>query len=62
MTFGEMEVDGRLFQTLMAQQDLNGAQISAALEQMGGEAMAQGVRMDGTVETSALRGFLAGVV
>ena len=41
---------------------VDGAQISAGLEQMSGEAMAQGVGMDGPVETRALRGSLAGVV
>src|SRR3984893_2363905 len=57
-----MEVDGGLFPPLLSLQDLNGAQISAGLEQMSGEAMAQGVGMDGTIKARALRGFLGGVV
>jgi hypothetical protein len=40
MALGEMEVDHRLPQVGVAEEQLNGAQIGAAFEQMGGEAVA----------------------
>ena len=46
----------------MSEQELDGSEVGAAFQEMSGEAMAQGVGMDGTVETRALRGSLAGVV
>ena len=45
----------------MAEQQLNGAQVGAAFEQMRGEAMAQRVRMQRLVDAAALGGFPAGV-
>ena len=39
MLLGNMEVTGRSFQAAMAQQDLDGAQIGARLEQMGCKAV-----------------------
>ena len=41
-----MEIDGGLFQIAMAQQDLDGPQIRSVFQQVSGEAVTQGVRMD----------------
>src|SRR5216684_1260036 len=50
MTLGKMQIDGGLFQIAVAQQDLNGTQIRARFEQMGGETVAQRVRVDDFLE------------
>src|SRR5271167_3048479 len=46
MTFGKMQVQGGFFQIVMAQQQLNGAQVGTSFEQVGCETMAQRVRMN----------------
>lgn len=56
-----MEIDGRFFQALMAQQNLNGPQIGAGLEQMRGETVAQGMRMDVFPEAGLLGSLLTGM-
>ena len=40
MTLGEMKIDSRLFEILMSQEQLNGAQVSSVFEQVGSEAVA----------------------
>jgi hypothetical protein len=62
VTFGEMEVDGGLFQITMAQQDLNGAQIRACFEKMRGKTVPQGIvvlLMIRTCQRSAIAIILA---
>src|SRR5260370_30839124 len=44
MTLGQVQIDGRVFQSLMAHQQLDGAQVGAALQQMRSEAMPQRMR------------------
>src|SRR5467141_3695001 len=61
VTFGEMEVDGGLFQIAMTQQDLNGAQIRACFEQMSGEAVAQDVWVYSLFDACSLGRLLAGI-
>ena len=61
MTPGEMQVDRRLLQITMPQQHLYGAQVGTGFQEMSGEAVPQGMRMDVLVfEPGALRGALAG--
>src|ERR1700751_2185057 len=56
-----MQVDRRLFQITMSQQHLDGAQVGTGLQQMRGEAMTQGMRMDVPVlKACAFGGLLAG--
>ncbi len=57
----QVDVDHRLAQVSVAEQQLDGAQVGAGLEQMGGEAMAQRVRMQRLVHAAALRRPPAGV-
>ena len=45
----------------MAEQQLDGAQVGAAFEQMGGEAMSKSVGMQRLVDAGAFGGFPAGV-
>jgi hypothetical protein len=47
MALRNMEVDGGLFQIVVTQEDLNGTQIGAGLQQMCGETVPQGMRMNG---------------
>src|SRR6202007_2230611 len=61
MTLGEMQVDRGFLQIVMPEQDLNGAQIGAGVEQMSGEAMTQGMRMDGFLKAGTPSRLLAGV-
>jgi len=42
MTLGQVQIDDRVFQFPMAQQQLDGTQISAGFQQVGGEAVPQG--------------------
>lgn len=56
-----MEIDGRFFQALMAQQNLNGTQIGAGFEQMRGETVTQGMGMDIFAEAGMLGGLLTGL-
>jgi hypothetical protein len=61
MPLGKMQIDGRYFEVAMAEQDLNGAQVSAGFKKMCGEAMSQGVRMNApVVEAGAFSSDLAG--
>ena len=46
IALGKVQVERGLFQVAMAQQHLDGAQIGAVFEQMSGEAVPQGMRMD----------------
>src|SRR5271163_1307950 len=46
MPLGEMEIDGRILEPLMAHQQLNGAQVGAGFEEMRRKAVPQHVRMD----------------
>ena len=41
-----MQVDGSDLEVSMTEQDLNGAQVGSGFEQVCGETMSQGVRMD----------------
>jgi len=43
MALRQVDVDHRLAQVSVAEQQLDGAQVGAGLEQMGGEAMAEGL-------------------
>jgi hypothetical protein len=43
MTLGEMQIDGGIFEPFMAHQQLDGAQVGTALQQMRGEAVATGI-------------------
>ena len=46
----------------MTEQHLNGAQVGAGFQQMGGETVSQGVRVDATVlKSGAFGGVLTGV-
>ena len=49
MPLGQMQIDGSDLEVSMAEQDLDGAQVSAGFEKMCGEAMPQSVRMDAPV-------------
>jgi len=44
----------------MTEQNLNGRQLGAVVEQLRGEAVAQGVRVDGLGDAGAARGLAAG--
>ena len=56
-----MQVDGSDLEVAMAEQYLNGAQVGSGFEQVCGETMPQGVRMDVPVPKSgAFGGDLAG--
>ena len=56
-----MQIDRRLFEVTMTQQHLDGAQVGAGFEQMGGKAVTQGLGMDVLVfKPSALCSSLAG--
>ena len=43
MPLGKMEINRGLLEIAMAEEDLNGAQIGACLQEMRGEAVAQGI-------------------
>jgi hypothetical protein len=61
MPLREMQVDGSDLEVTMAKQDLDGAQISAGFEQVCGETMSQGVRMNLlAIEAGPFRSNLAG--
>ena len=62
MTFGKMQVEGGFFQIVMPQQQLNRAQVGTGFEQVGGETMAQRVRMNLLRgQTGSLCGVTTGV-
>jgi hypothetical protein len=46
MPLRKMQVDGGDLEVAMTEQYLNGAQVGSGFEQVGGETMSQGVRMD----------------
>ena len=54
-----MEVSRRGAEAAMAEQDLDGPQVGAVLQQVGGEAVAQGVDGDVLVQPGGLAGTLA---
>jgi hypothetical protein len=61
MPLREMQIDGSDLEVAMAKQDLDGAQISAGFEQVCGETMSQGVRMDlPVIEAGSLSSDLTG--
>src|SRR5487761_1299761 len=61
MALRQMQVEGSDLEVAMAEQDLDGAQVGAGFEKVGGEAVAQRVGMNApVVETGALGGDLAG--
>jgi hypothetical protein len=61
MPLREMQVDGSDLEISMAEQYLNGAQVGSGFEQVRGETMPQGVRMDLSVmETGSFSSDLAG--
>ena len=61
MPMREMQVDGSDLEVSMTEQYLNGAQVGSGFEKMGGETMAQGVRMDLPVmEAGSFSSNLAG--
>jgi len=58
---GEMQIDRRFLKVAMPQQHLDGSQIGAGFEQMGGKTVAQGMGMDVLVlQTGAFGGVLTG--
>src|SRR5262249_48111826 len=57
-----MEVPGRGAEAAMAQEGLDGPQVGAVLEQMGGEAMSQGMNSHVLVQAAALTCGPAGAV
>ena len=56
-----MQIPRRLFEILMPQQDLDGAQVRSGFEQVGGETMTQDVGVNGLVDTGPLGGIMASV-
>src|ERR1041385_3672333 len=54
-----MQVDQGVFELAMSQKYLDGAQVSASLQQVSREAMPQGVRGDMFLDARAPSGFLA---
>ena len=61
MTLREMQVEGGLFQVVMSEQDLNGAQVSAVFQQVRSKTMAQGVGMNAIFEAGMLCRAMAGM-
>ena len=61
MPLRHVQINRGLLETAVPQQQLNRTQVCAVLEQMGGEAVPQGVRMQGFLDISPLGGFTAGV-
>ena len=61
MPLREMQVDGSDLEIAMAEQYLNGAQVGSGFEQVCGETMPQGMRMDlSLLKAGAFGGDLAG--
>jgi hypothetical protein len=58
---GEVQVAGGFFQIVMAQQDLNGAQIGTSLEEMRSKTMAKRVRMDAFLDARSLGSVMTGM-
>ena len=61
MALRHVDVDHGLAQVGVAEEQLDRAQVGAGLQQMGGEAMAQRMRMQRLVDAGALGGFTTGV-
>ena len=57
---GDTQISGRGAQAAMAEQQLDGAQIGAGLQQMDGERMAQGMRGDRLGDAGSLKRLPAG--
>ena len=55
MTLGQVQIDRRVFQVPVAQQQLDGTQISTGFQQPRGKGVAQGVRPD-ALSDPGLRG------
>jgi len=55
----KMKIDRGLFQIVMSQEQLNGAQISAVFQQVRSETMAQRVRMNPVLKSRPLGSPLA---
>ena len=56
-----MQIDGGLFEITMAEQDLNRAQVSACLQQVGRETVSKGMRVNMAIcKSGAFGGALAG--
>src|SRR5262249_49222497 len=56
---GDVEIAGGGAKVTVPQQDLDGPQVGAGLEQVGGEAVPQGVHMDALAQARGLQGALA---
>jgi hypothetical protein len=56
-----MQVNRGLFEAAVAEKYLNGAQVSAGLKQMSGEAVTKGMRMQWFPDIGPLGGLAAGV-
>jgi chorismate synthase len=61
VTLRKVEIDGGLFQIVMAQQDLNGVQVGTRFQQVGGEAVAEHVGINFLFNAGTAGGVLAGV-
>jgi hypothetical protein len=61
MLLREMEINGGFLQIAMSQQNLDGPQIRAVLEQVSGETVSQRVRMNLLADAGTLGGFPAGL-
>src|ERR1700758_3618389 len=62
MPAGQMQIDGRLFQITVSEQQLDGAQVCACLQQVRRETMSKRVRVDLTMRKSgALGSVLTGI-
>ena len=61
MLAGQMQIDGGLFEITMTEQDLNRAQVSACLQQMGRETVSKSMRVNMAIcKSGAFGGALAG--
>ena len=58
---GDMQIHASLLEVVMAQQELNCAQVGAGLQQVGGEAVSKSVGVQWFVDPGASSGLAAGV-
>jgi hypothetical protein len=58
MPAGQMQIDGRLFEVTVTEQQLDGAQVSARFQQMGRETMSKRVRVDMAMCKSGAFGYV----
>ena len=58
MALREMQVDGRFFQVLMTEEDLNGAEIGASLEKVCGKTVTEKMRMNTLGDAGPLSSLL----